>query len=92
LSIEETILDEEYDLTLRILKKRSEAKDFDINLIEQELKHIEIFEGQDWAGRGEIKNSEIRGQIYAYLAFIRRYKDHTDLLQGCVADQKLENI
>jgi len=31
--------------------------------------------GQDWAGRGEIKNAEIAGQIYAYQIFIKRFKE-----------------
>jgi len=42
--------------------------------IEGELHHLTIYEGQDWVGRGELKNNEIQGQIYAYIAFIDRLK------------------
>ncbi|MDN5334871.1 MAG: hypothetical protein PWP59_2133, partial [Sphaerochaeta sp.] len=34
-----------------------------------------VYEGQDWVGRGELKNSEIQGQIYAYIAFIGKMKE-----------------
>ncbi len=75
MSIEQRILDEEYERILNRLTHRSSQLSFIIDEVIQELHHLQIYEGQDWAGRGEIKNAEIAGQIYAYQVFIKRWKD-----------------
>ncbi|PKL14556.1 MAG: hypothetical protein CVV52_01265 [Spirochaetae bacterium HGW-Spirochaetae-8] len=75
MSIEQRILDEEYERTLNRLMQRSSLGGFTLDEVIQELRHLQIYEGQDWAGRGEIKNAEIAGQIYAYQIFIKRWKD-----------------
>ena len=73
MSIEERIREEEYERTFKRLTHRSELEGFSIDELKQELHHLQIYEGQDWAGRGEIKNAEISGQIYAYLIFLKRW-------------------
>ena len=75
MSIEEQTLDEEYNIMLESLSLRSKLPTFSIKEIEGELHHLLIYQGQDWGGRGEIKNAEIQGQIYAYQIFIKRYKE-----------------
>jgi hypothetical protein len=81
MSIEQRILDEEYERTLNRLNERSRFVAFHMDDVVQELRHLQIYEGQDWAGRGEIKNAEISGQIYAYQVFIKRWKDaHADTI------------
>lgn len=75
MSIEQRILDEEYERILNRLTQRSSFGSFSLDEVIQELHHLQIYEGQDWAGRGEIKNAEIAGQIYAYQVFIKRWKD-----------------
>lgn len=77
MSIEEEIFDEAYELTLKHLHARAELEDFDISLVEGELVHLQRYEGQDWSGRGEIKNSEISAQVTAYQVFLYRWKQKT---------------
>ncbi len=75
MTIEEQTLESEYDLMLEQLNYRAKLPSFSIEEIEGELRHLLIYQGQDWGGRGEIKNAEIQGQIYAYQIFIKRYKE-----------------
>ncbi len=72
---EEKIFNQEYERTLGMLKQRSEAQGFDLETVKQELSYLEIYEGQDWTGRGELKHAEISAQILAYQVFIRRLSD-----------------
>lgn len=58
--------------TLKIDKKMAPVS---LIVLEGELHHLTVYEGQDWVGRGELKNSEIQGQIYAYIAFIGKMKE-----------------
>ena len=75
MSIEQYTLDTAYETMLDQLNIRSNFSNFSIEEFESELHHLLIYQGQDWVGRGEIKNAEIQGQIYAYQIFIKRYKD-----------------
>lgn len=76
MSIEKQILEKEYHLLLMQLDERSKAENFSIRDIEQELSSLLVYQGQDWGGRGELKNAEIQGHIYAYEVFIKRFKDN----------------
>lgn len=76
MSIEQQTLDSEYDLMMKHLSFRSEQKNFTIEDIKMELKHLLIYQGQDWVGRGEIKNAEIQGHVYAYQVFLKRWRDN----------------
>jgi NADPH-dependent glutamate synthase beta subunit-like oxidoreductase len=78
MSIEQEVLDKEYDLMLKHLHFRAEQKNFSIEDIRQELEHLLIYQGQDWVGRGEIKNAEIQGQVYAYQVFLKRWRDRNE--------------
>ena len=75
MTIEEHTLETAYESMLDQLTMRSSFTAFSIEEIESELHHLLIYQGQDWVGRGEIKNAEIQGQVYAYQIFIKRYKD-----------------
>lgn len=75
MSIESTILDKEYELMLNHLEVRSEMENFSIEDVRQELEHLLVFQGQDWVGRGELKNAEIQGHVYAYEVFLKRWRD-----------------
>jgi hypothetical protein len=80
MSIEQEVLEREYELMLTHLEIRSQGKNFSFEDIEQEFAHLLVYQGQDWVGRGEIKNAEIQGHVYAYQVFIKRYKDaHPEL-------------
>ncbi len=79
MDIEQHTLDSEYDIMLNHLEIRKNLPSFSIEEIESELHHLLIYQGQDWVGRGEIKNAEIQGHVYAYQIFIKRYKEsHPD--------------
>ncbi|MGE4465521.1 hypothetical protein [Sphaerochaeta sp.] len=71
---EERVFHEAYDRTLLYLENRQTIAPLSLIDIEGELHHLTVYEGQDWVGRGELKNSEIQGQIYAYIAFIDKMK------------------
>lgn len=74
LTSEEQAFHDGYDTTITFLNNRIKFADLKLNDLEGELYHLTIYEGQDWAGRGELKNSEIQGQIYAYMAVIADMK------------------
>ena len=74
-SIEQIIFDESYDLTMKRLEHASSREGFEIDELEGELVHLTRYEGQDWVGRGELKNSEISAEVLAYQVFIKRWKD-----------------
>ncbi|MDD3942276.1 MAG: hypothetical protein WCY74_04915 [Sphaerochaetaceae bacterium] len=75
MSIEEQVLESEYQLMLDHLTLRSRGSGFLIEDIEQEFEHLLVYQGQDWVGRGEIKNAEIQGHVYAYQIFLKRWKE-----------------
>jgi hypothetical protein len=74
-SIEKSILEEEYESLLAQLEARALFPGFSLEDIEMELQALLIYQGQDWGGRGALKNAEIQGHIYAYEVFLKRYKD-----------------
>lgn len=74
LTSEEQAFHNGYDTTMQFLENRIELSTLKIHDLEGELHHLTIYEGQDWVGRGELKNSEIQGQIYAYMAMIDHMK------------------
>lgn len=74
LTSEEQAFHDGYDTTIKFLENRIQFANLKINDLEGELHHLTIYEGQDWGGRGELKNSEIQGQIYAYMAIIDTMK------------------
>ncbi len=74
MNIEEEVFDESYEITLKRLEDRSDQEGFDVSEFEGELEHLQRYEGQDWTGRGEIKNSEISAQVLAYQVFLYRWK------------------
>lgn len=71
--IEDEIFKTSYQETLTMLDLRSKTDTFDISSIKGELNSLYKYEGLDWVGRGEIKNSEISGSISAYQVFINQY-------------------
>lgn len=73
---EEQILEQEYQVMLNHLTLRSESPSFKIEEIEQEYRHLLIYQGQDWDGRGQIKSAEIQGHVYAYEVFLKRWRDN----------------
>ena len=75
MSIEEHILETEYHHMLEHLEMRAKGPGFLIEDIEQEFEHLLIYQGQDWVGRGEIKNAEIQGHVYAYQIFLKRWRE-----------------
>jgi hypothetical protein len=68
-----------YDTTLHHLRTRQELSKQSLIDVEGELYHLTVYEGQDWGGRGVLKNAEIQGQIYAYIAFINELKKEQGL-------------
>jgi len=74
-SIEKQILEAEYESLLSQLEARAYFAGFSIEDVEMELQALLIYQGQDWGGRGALKNAEIQGHIYAYEVFLKRYKD-----------------
>ncbi|MDT4762076.1 hypothetical protein [Sphaerochaeta sp. PS] len=77
-SSEELAFRDAYENTLQFLENRIKLSNLALSDLEGELHHLTIYEGQDWGGRGELKNSEIQGQIYAYLAVIDRVKKNKE--------------
>ena len=74
---EERAFHEGYDTTLAFLESRIKLSNVKVTDLEGELHHLTIYGGHDWVGRGELKNSEIQGQIYAYMAVIDNMKKNT---------------
>lgn len=74
LTSEEIAFNDGYDTTMQFLENRIKLSTVKVHDLEGELHHLTIYEGQDWVGRGELKNSEIQGQIYAYMAVIDSMK------------------
>ncbi len=74
LSAEEQAFHDGYDTTMQFLENRMRIANLKISDLEGELHHLTVYEGQDWVGRGELKNSEIQGQIHAYIAVIDTMK------------------
>ncbi len=68
-----------YDTTLTYLRTRQQISKQNLIDVEGELFHLTVYEGQDWGGRGILKNAEIQGQIYAYIAFINEMKKEQGL-------------
>ncbi|MDD3057354.1 MAG: hypothetical protein PHY87_01295 [Sphaerochaeta sp.] len=68
-----------YDTTLHYLRTRQQVSKQNLIDVEGELFHLTVYEGQDWGGRGILKNAEIQGQIYAYIAFINEMKKEQGL-------------
>ncbi len=71
---EQRVFHEAYEQTMIYLQNRQEIAPLKLMDLEGELHHLTVYEGQDWGGRGELKNSEIQGQVYAYIAFIDQLK------------------
>lgn len=68
------LFDDYYDETLAWLEERTSDKNYSLITIINELDNLHKYEGLDWTGRGELKRAEIEGKIWAYIAFINRYK------------------
>ena len=82
LTSEEQAFHDGYDSTMQFLENRIRFSNLKVNDLEGELHHLTIYEGQDWVGRGELKNSEIQGQIYAYMAAIDTMKNKNKPKKG----------
>jgi hypothetical protein len=74
LTSEEQAFHDGYDSTMQFLENRIKFANLKVIDLEGELYHLTVYEGHDWVGRGELKNSEIQGQIYAYMAVIDTLK------------------
>ena len=74
LTSEEQSFHDGYNSTMKFLEHRIEVANLKVIDLEGELYHLTVYEGHDWVGRGELKNSEIQGQIYAYMAVIDNMK------------------
>jgi hypothetical protein len=82
LTSEEQAFHNGYTTTMQFLENRIKIAHLNVADLEGELYHLTVFEGQDWVGRGELKNSEIQGQIYAYIAFIDTMKKKSKPKKG----------
>lgn len=78
LRTEDVVFSDSYETTLHYLEQRQKTNEQSVMALEGELHHLTVYEGQDWGGRGELKNSEIQGQIYAYIAFINSVKKQNE--------------
>lgn len=74
LTSDERAFHDGFDTMTQFLENRIKLANLSVHDLEGELHHLTIYEGQDWVGRGELKNSEIQGQIYAYMAAIDKLK------------------
>ena len=70
----DTIYNSIYERTLAHLENQSQMPSFDIINIEKELEALYIYEGQDWGGRGEVKEIEISATIAAYQVFLNEFR------------------
>ncbi|MDC7219327.1 MAG: hypothetical protein PQJ59_05265 [Spirochaetales bacterium] len=66
----EALYKKNYEDTLAHLEYQKERPDFDREDVAQALEALYIYEGQDWDGRGELKEAEISSSIAAYEAFL----------------------
>jgi len=82
LTSEEQAFHDGYDSTMQFLENRIKFANLKVIDLEGELYHLTVYEGQDWVGRGELKNSEIQGQIYAYMAIIDNMKKENKPKKG----------
>ncbi len=64
-----------YEDTLAFLEARQAAGSLSLIDLEGEFHHLTVYEGQDWGGRGVLKNAEIQGQISAYITVIDAMKN-----------------
>jgi hypothetical protein len=69
----EDIFDFNYEKTRQKLEKKYESPDFSVDSVKNELEALYIFEGQDWTGRGAVKQAEIEGAILAYQVFLKKF-------------------
>lgn len=76
---EQKAFHEAYETTLLYLEARQKMSPLTMTDLEGEFHHLTVYEGQDWGGRGVLKNAEIQGQIHAYLAFINQQKQSKGL-------------
>ncbi len=60
--------------TLEALEYRKTLAGFKLEEVENELESLYTYQGQDWAGRGALKNLEIDAHVSAYQVFIHRIK------------------
>ncbi|MBI9094769.1 MAG: hypothetical protein JEY71_07795 [Sphaerochaeta sp.] len=79
---EEQAFHDGYTTTMQFLENRIKIANLKVTDLEGELYHLTVYEGQDWGGRGELKNSEIQGQIYAYIAVINTMKEKSKPKKG----------
>lgn len=73
----ESVFDDTYNSIYNKLFISLKSDNFEIQEIEQQLEALYQYDGMAWTGRADIKQSEIEGQILAYQAFIKRYKEGT---------------
>ena len=76
---EQRAFHEAYDTTLHYLRTRQKISPLNMIDLECEYYHLTVYECQDWGGRGVLKNADIQGQIYAYLAFMNQLKKEQGL-------------
>jgi hypothetical protein len=63
-----------YEQTLAFLEARQASSPLSLIDLEGEFFHLTVYEGQDWSGRGLLKNAEIQGEISAYQVFMDQIK------------------
>ncbi len=68
----DTFYNSNYEKTLAHLEEQKKRVNFCREDIEKELEALYIYEGQNWDGRGEIKDAEISSSIAAYQVFLSR--------------------
>lgn len=69
------ISDETYYSMLATLEKRYNELGLTLKDIKQELDSLYKYEGLAWTGRGDYKQAEIEGTIFAYEVFISRHEE-----------------
>lgn len=66
------LYEKNYEKTLAHLENQAKGEAFNLEDIKKELEALYVYEGQDWTGRGELKEAEIASTIAAYQSFLSR--------------------
>ncbi|NCD04568.1 MAG: hypothetical protein EOL97_00455 [Spirochaetia bacterium] len=68
------ISDDTYNSILTTLETRYNELQLSLTEIKEELDSLYKYEGLAWTGRGDYKQAEIEGTIFAYEVFISRHE------------------
>lgn len=72
-----TIFDNTFESTLENLQFKYETLGTSLEIIENELEHLYIYQGHCADGRSETKDLEIEATVQAYQVFLHREKNNS---------------